>query len=93
MSAKLKLVLRSRVPKQLCPLRVSPARSEENLVRLTVNGLIIREKGGRLAVGPFLYEILYNDSLQRQAGLSPIKAHAGNGKQVSRSMLSTGAGR
>lgn len=63
------------------------------LVTLTVDGITIREKGRRLEVGPLSYEVLYKDSLQRQAGLSPIKARVGSAKRVSRGLLSTSAGK
>ena len=63
------------------------------LVTLTIDGLVIREKGRRLEVGPLSYEVLYNDAVQRQAGLSPIKARVGSATRVSRGLLSTGAGK
>lgn len=62
------------------------------LVTLTIDGLVIREKGRRLEVGPLSYEILYNDPVQRQGGLSPIKARVGSATRVSRGLPSTSAG-
>ena len=64
------------------------------LVRLTVDGLYLKEKGRRLEVGPIDYATLYRDSLQRQSGLAPIKPRKGrSAKSVSRGLLATERGR
>lgn len=63
------------------------------IVTLTVHGLLIREKGRRVEVGPLAYEVLYRDSLQRAKGLTPIKPRVkGYGKMVSRGLLATAKG-
>ena len=64
------------------------------VVRLTVHGIFLKEKGRRLEVGPFDYETLYRDAVQREKGLSPIKPRTGRStKTVSRGLLATEKGR
>jgi len=62
------------------------------LVTLTVEGLVIREKGRRLAVGPFNYGALYQEGIQRQSGLASLKPRKVT-KKVSRGLLTTGQGK
>ncbi len=64
------------------------------VVRLTVDGLFLKEKGRRLEVGPIDYATLYRDAVQRENGLAPIKPRKGRGTGlVSRGLLSTERGR
>jgi len=77
----------------LVPAQTVTREIGKYLVTLTIEGLVIREKGRRLDVGPLSYEVLYTDALQRQAGFSPIKARTGSTKKVSRGLLSTERGR
>ena len=64
------------------------------MVRLTVDGLYLKEKGRRLEIGPFDYATLYRDAIQRQGGLAPIKPRKGRStKTVSRGLLATERGR
>ncbi|MBW7932557.1 MAG: hypothetical protein H3C62_02880 [Gemmatimonadaceae bacterium] len=64
------------------------------IVRLTVHGLFLKEKGRRLEIGPLDYETLYRDAVQRSNGLSPIKPRKGRASApVSRGLLATERGR
>jgi hypothetical protein len=93
MATKLKPAASKPGTNEIIPAQRVTREIGKYLVTLTVDGLVIREKGRRLDVGPLSYEILYNDSLQRQAGLMPIKARSGSAKRVSRGLLSTSAGK
>jgi hypothetical protein len=93
MATKLKCAHTKPGTDEVVPAQSVTREVGKYLVTLTVDGITIREKGRRLEVGPLSYEILYNDSLQRQAGLSPIKARVGSAKRVSRGLLSTSAGK
>jgi len=64
------------------------------IVRLTVHGICLKEKGRRLEVGPLDYATLYRDAVQRDHGLSPIKPRKGRSTAaVSRGLLATEKGR
>lgn len=66
------------------------------LVRITRQGLYIRKAGTRLEVGPFDFGALYQDGVQRAAGLAPVKPRKPVRKgatTVSRGLLQTGRGR
>ncbi|HEY3287056.1 MAG TPA: hypothetical protein VGJ96_08045 [Gemmatimonadaceae bacterium] len=64
------------------------------VVRLTVHGIFLKEKGRRLEIGPLDYASLYRDAVQRDKGLAPIKPRAGRSKTtVSRGLLATERGR
>ena len=65
------------------------------LIRITLEGVYIREKGRRLEVGPFDYDTLYQDGAQRAKGLAPLKPRKPRkgSTTVSRGLLSTGRGR
>jgi hypothetical protein len=65
------------------------------LIRITLEGVYIREKGRRLEVGPFDYETLYQDGAQRAKDLAPLKPRKPRkgSTTVSRGLLSTGRGR
>jgi hypothetical protein len=66
---------------------------EGMVVRLTVDGLFLKEKGRRLEVGPIDYATLYRDAVQRDNGLAPIKPRKGRSTGlVSRGLLSTERG-
>ena len=93
MATKLKPAFPKPGSDEVVPAQSVTREVGKYLVTLTVDGLVIREKGRRLAVGPLSYEILYQDSLQRQVGLAPVKARAGSAKRVSRGLLSTSRGR
>lgn len=93
MATKLKPAHTQPGTDELVPAQTVTREIGKYLVTLTVEGLVIREKGRRLDVGPLSYEILYTDALQRQAGLSPIKARTGSTRKVSRGLLSTSRGR
>ena len=93
MATKLKPASTRPGTEEIIPAQTVTREVGKYLVTLTVDGLVIREKGRRLDVGPLSYEILYQDSLQRQAGLSPVKARTGSSKRVSRGLLSTSRGR
>jgi hypothetical protein len=65
------------------------------IVELTVQGLMIREKGRRLKVGPFPYALLYQQGVQRAQGLEPLRPKGRAGKRVtkvSRGLLAVGDG-
>ena len=67
---------------------------EGMIVRLTVHGVFLKEKGRRLEVGPLDYATLYRDAIQRENGLSPIKPRKGRSTApVSRGLLATEKGR
>jgi hypothetical protein len=67
---------------------------EGMIVRLTVHGIYLKEKGRRLEVGPLEYETLYRDAVQRSSGLAPIKPRRGRSTTtVSRGLLATEKGR
>lgn len=67
---------------------------EGMIVRLTVHGIFLKEKGRRLEVGPLPYETLYRDAVQRDKGLAPVKPRAGRStKTVSRGLLATERGK
>ncbi len=67
---------------------------EGMIVRLTVHGIFLKEKGRRLEVGPLDYATLYRDAVQRSNGLSPIKPRKGrSATTVSRGLLATEKGR
>jgi hypothetical protein len=67
---------------------------EGMIVRLTVHGIYLKEKGRRLEVGPLDYATLYRDAVQRNNGLAPIKPRKGRSKTtVSRGLLATEQGR
>ena len=93
MATKLKPASTRPGTEEIIPAQTVTREVGKYLVTLTVDGLVIREKGRRLDVGPLSYEILYQDSLQRQAGLAPVKARTGSSKRVSRGLLSTSRGR
>jgi hypothetical protein len=93
MATKLKPASTRPGTDEIIPAQTVTREVGKYLVTLTVDGLVIREKGRRLEVGPLSYEILYQDSLQRQAGLAPVKARTGSAKRVSRGLLSTSRGR
>ncbi len=64
------------------------------IVRLTVHGIFLKEKGRRLEMGPFDYATLYRDAVQHDNGLAPIKPRKGRSKvTVSRGLLATRRGR
>lgn len=64
------------------------------VVRLTVDGMFLKEKGRRLEVGPIDYATLYRDAVQRENGLAPIKPRKGGRTGlVSRGLLSTERGK
>ena len=65
------------------------------IVRMTMQGLYIRERNRRIESGPFDYQTMYHDGLQRAKGLAPLKPRkARKGSvTVSRGLLSTGRGR
>lgn len=64
------------------------------IVRVTVHGLYLKEKGRRLEVGPLEFETLYRDAVQREKGFSPIKPRTGRSKtSVSRGLLATEKGK
>ncbi len=93
MATKLKPAATKPGTDEIIPAQSVTREVGKYLVTLTVDGLVIREKGRRLEVGPLSYEILYQDSLQRQAGFNPIKARTGSVHKVSRGLLSTGDGK
>ncbi len=67
---------------------------EGMVVRITVHGIFLKEKGRRLEVGPFDYETLYRDAVQREKGLAPIKPRTGRSTTtVSRGLLATERGK
>ncbi|MHB8838192.1 MAG: hypothetical protein ACYC7F_04495 [Gemmatimonadaceae bacterium] len=64
------------------------------IVRLTVHGIFLKEKGRRLEVGPLDYATLYRDAVQRDKGLAPIKPRTGRSRTtVSRGLLATERGK
>jgi len=66
------------------------------IVQITLQGLFIRERKRRLEIGPFDYEALYQDGVQRAKGLAPVKPRTPTRKgsvTVSRGLLTTGRGR
>ena len=66
------------------------------LVRVTRMGLYIRKAGTRLEIGPFDFGVLYQDGVQRAAGLAPMKPRKPLRKgsvTVSRGLLQTERGR
>ncbi len=64
------------------------------IVRLTVHGIFLKEKGRRLEIGPLDYETLYRDAVQREKGFSPIKPRTGRSTTtVSRGLLATEKGK
>ena len=64
------------------------------IVRVTVHGIFLKEKGRRLEVGPLDYDSLYRDAVQRSQGLAPIKPRQGKTTApVSRGLLATERGR
>ena len=64
------------------------------IVRITVHGIYLKEKGRRLEIGPLEYETLYRDAVQRSNGLAPIKPRKGRSNTtVSRGLLATEKGR
>ena len=93
MATKLKPAHSKPGTDELVPAQSVTREIGKYLVTLTIEGVVIREKGRRLDVGPLSYEILYTDALQRKAGLSPIKARTGSIKKVSRGLLSTSQGK
>jgi hypothetical protein len=67
---------------------------EGMIVRLTVHGLFLKEKGRRLEIGPLDYATLYRDAVQRDNGFAPIKPRKGRSTApVSRGLLATEKGR
>jgi hypothetical protein len=67
---------------------------EGMIVRLTVHGVFLKEKGRRLEVGPLDYASLYRHAVQRSQGLAPIKPRQGRKTApVSRGLLATERGR
>ena len=93
---------------KLLPSRPDPVRPGEmlpatevirevrgKLIRMTLEGIYICEKGRRLEVGPFDYATMYQDGAQRAKGLAPIKPRKPRrgATTVSRGLLSTGRGR
>lgn len=65
------------------------------ILRITKDGLYLREKGRRTEVGPRTYQSLYQDLVQQASGFNPLKPRKpkGRSRKVSRGLLSTEAGR
>jgi hypothetical protein len=94
MPTKLKRGHTDPVTKEWVPPTEVVREVEGMIVRLTVHGIFLKEKGRRLEVGPLDYQTLYRDAVQRSNGLSPIKPRKGSTTAtVSRGLLATERGR
>ncbi len=94
MPTKLKRGYTDPVTNEWVPATEVVREVEGMIVRLTVHGLFLKEKGRRLEVGPLDYATLYRDAVQRDNGLAPIKPRKGRSSStVSRGLLATEKGR
>ena len=94
MATKLKRGYTDSATQEWVPATEVIREIEGIVVRLTVHGIFLKEKGRRLEIGPIDYATLYRDAVQRENGLSPIKPRKGRSTTtVSRGLLATGKGR
>ncbi|MBI2409331.1 MAG: hypothetical protein HYV19_13630 [Gemmatimonadetes bacterium] len=94
MATKLKRGYTDPTTQEWVPATEVVREVEGIIVRLTVHGIFLKEKGRRLEVGPLDYATLYRDAVQRDNGLAPIKPRKGRSKvTVSRGLLATERGR
>lgn len=94
MATKLKRGYTDPATDQWVPATEVIREVEGIVVRLTVHGIFLKEKGRRLEVGPLDYETLYRDAVQREKGFTPIKPRTGRSMTtVSRGLLATEKGK
>jgi hypothetical protein len=94
MATKLKRGYTDPVTQEWVPATEVIREIDGMIVRLTVHGVFLKEKGRRLEIGPLDYASLYRDAVQREKGLAPIKPRTGRSKTtVSRGLLATERGR
>jgi hypothetical protein len=94
MTTKLKRGYTDPATDQWVPATEVIREVEGFVVRLTVHGIFLKERGRRLEVGPLDYETLYRDAVQREKGFSPIKPRTGRSTTtVSRGLLATEKGK
>lgn len=94
MATKLKRGFTDPITQEWVPATEVIREIEGMVVRLTIHGLFLKEKGRRLEIGPLDYESLYRDAVQRQNGHRPIKPRKGRSTAaVSRGLLATERGK